>query len=307
MNRLRITILGSLWAASCAITTHETTPSELGRSTGSAALIDALSTPGPLKVQTIVSADWAVDRSGLIDLDHPKASQLEDGLEQIQIYFHAIRHPKHGLFIIDTGVEATRDNPDEALITGMVASAMNADLLKVRNPLGGWLKAQKEPLRGVFMTHLHLDHISGMRDVPHEVPIYTGPGEAQGSAFMYMFTQGIIDKALAGKGALREWSFSPDPSGRFEGVVDVFKDGSLFAIWSPGHTPGSTAYLARTTEGPILFVGDVCHTEWGWKHEVRPGSYTQDPDANTASLASLIALAKAHPAMKIRLGHQRLR
>ncbi len=304
---MHTTIL-ALWSASCAITTHDTTPSQLGRPADGEALIEALSSPGPLKAETIVSADWSVDRAGLIDLEHPKASHLKEGLEPVQIYFHAIRHPKHGLFIIDTGVErAMRDNPSDALITGFLASAMHAELLKVREPRGDWLRAQKEPLRGVFMTHLHLDHVSGMRDVPRDVPIYTGPGEAKASAFLYMFVQGTINKALIGKGALREWRFAADSSGRFEGVVDVFGDGSLFAIWAPGHTPGSTAYLARTVEGPVLFVGDVCHTEWGWRHEIRPGSFTQDPDANTASLNSLIALAKSHPSLTVRLGHQTLR
>jgi len=33
-----------------------------------------------------------------------------------------------------------------------------------------------------------------------------------------------------------------DPSGLFAGVLDVFGDGSFWALWVPGHTPGSTAY-----------------------------------------------------------------
>lgn len=46
-------------------------------------------------------------------------------------------------------------------------------------------------------------------------------------------------------------------------VVDIFVDGSAFAISVPGHTPGSTAYVLRATKGPILLTGETCHTRWG--------------------------------------------
>jgi glyoxylase-like metal-dependent hydrolase (beta-lactamase superfamily II) len=85
----------------------------------------------------------------------------------------------------------------------------------------------------------------------------------------------------------------------------VFGDGSLWALLVPGHTPGSTAYLARTTKGPVLLTGDTCHTRWGWEHDVAPGSFTADHAANVESLKRLRALVAEHPAIDVRLGHQR--
>ena len=89
-------------------------------------------------------------------------------------------------------------------------------------------------------------------------------------------------------------------------MVDVFGDGSLWALATPGHTPGSTAYLARTPTGPILLTGDTCHTAWGWQNGEPPGSFTADRDANRRSLNALRELAARHPKMQVRLGHQRL-
>jgi glyoxylase-like metal-dependent hydrolase (beta-lactamase superfamily II) len=103
-----------------------------------------------------------------------------------------------------------------------------------------------------------------------------------------------------------EWQFQPDADGRFAGVIDVFGDGSLWALLAPGHTPGSTAYLARTVNGPVLLTGDVCHTAWGWQHDVPPGSFTSDRAANVESLARLKKLVAEHPKIEVRLGHQRL-
>ncbi len=291
----------------CVTSHHPVTPSKLGTGSRSAALVEALKTPGPIEVETISSADWKVDRSGLINLDSPRAQEakLEDGLEPIQIYFHVLRHPEKGTFIIDTGVEkALRDAPDDAAITGIVASGAGLEHLKVRTALGDWLAKEERPLAGVLLTHLHLDHIMGLPDVPDATPIFLGPGETKPRALLNFLVNGTTDAELEGKGALNEWQFDKDPDGRFEGLIDVFGDGSLWAISVPGHTPGSTAYLARTPNGPVLFAGDTCHTTWGWEHEVEPGDFTADQEKNRDSLLRLRRFAAEHPGMQVRLGHQ---
>lgn len=294
-------------AAGCQVSSHQTVPSALGEPRSSDRLLALLDTPGPLTLESVSSADWQIDRAGLINLDHPraKAAGLESGDEPIQLYFHALHHPREGLFIIDTGVErALRDAPEDAAVSWLLQKGMHVERMTFHAPLGEWLASRGEPLRGVLLTHLHLDHVLGMPDVPHDTPIYSGPGEVAARSFMNLFVRGTTDAALAGKGALREWSFAPDPAGRFDGLLDVFGDGSLWALWVPGHTPGSTAYLARTTRGPVLLTGDACHTRWGWEHDVEPGTFTADQAENARTLAQLRTLAAAHPALEVRLGHQ---
>jgi glyoxylase-like metal-dependent hydrolase (beta-lactamase superfamily II) len=88
-------------------------------------------------------------------------------------------------------------------------------------------------------------------------------------------------------------------------VVDVFGDGTVWALWVPGHTLGSTAYLVRTPKGPVLLTGDACHTRWGWEHDVEPGTFSSDLPRSAESLARLRRLAAEHPAIDVRLGHQR--
>jgi N-acyl homoserine lactone hydrolase len=156
----------------------------------------------------------------------------------------------------------------------------------------------------VFLTHLHLDHITGMADVPNDTPIFTGPGEAKDSQFMYLFVRGSADKALEGKPALSEWQFQADPTGAFDGVLDLFGDGTVWALWVPGHTPGSTAYLVRTPKGPVLLTGDASHTRWGWDNHVEPGTFTGDASRGTESFKKLQAFVAAHPEVEVRVGHQ---
>jgi glyoxylase-like metal-dependent hydrolase (beta-lactamase superfamily II) len=304
---LTSSLAGSLALTGCAASTHATQPSTLGASARSADLEAIIDKPGPIETESIVSTEWAVTRAGLINLDAPRAraAHLEDGDEPIEVFFHVVRHPRFGTFIIDTGVErALRDAPDTAALRGVVGRFLHTEKMSFEKPLGDWIAAQHEPLRGVFFTHLHTDHVSGAPDLPKTTPIYAGPGETTSRAFLHMFSQGATDRALAGLPPINEWRFAPDADGRFAGVLDVFGDGSFWALWTPGHTPGSTAYLARTAHGPVLYTGDTSHTRWGWENDVEPGSFTADHTRNADSLARLRRLVREHPAIELHLGHQ---
>jgi glyoxylase-like metal-dependent hydrolase (beta-lactamase superfamily II) len=113
------------------------------------------------------------------------------------------------------------------------------------------------------------------------------------------------DEAFAGKDALNEWQFAADASGEFDGVLDVFGEGSVWARWVPRHTPGSTAYLVRTKSGPVLLTGDACHTRWGWEHHVEPGTFNGDLARAAVSFQRLQKFAAAQPKIEVRFGHQR--
>ncbi len=90
-------------------------------------------------------------------------------------------------------------------------------------------------------------------------------------------------------------------------MIDIFGDGSIFAVSAPGHTPGSTAYFVNAVDGAHLITGDAIHTAAGWRGE-RVEYITFDPDRAQAweTLARLQALAHAIPEIIVHPGHQRL-
>ncbi len=293
--------------AGCRASTHATRAGALGTPTSGDTMEKLLDQPGPLEVETVVGADWAVTRAGLIDLNDPKAKAagLTDGDEPIQVYVHVVRHPARGTFLIDSGISRRLvEDPAGAGLSWVVRKFFHPEKMRIGTDTASLLR--REPaLAGVLLTHLHLDHISGIPDVPRNVPIYGGPGDAAERQFLFLFSQGTLDNLLAGHEPLQELPFKPDPSGRFTGVLDLFGDGSLFAVLVPGHTEGSVAYVARTPHGPVLFTGDTSHTRWGWEHDVGPGSFSSDQARNRVSLAALRGLAARHPGLDVRLGHQR--
>ena len=298
----------ALGLCNCAVTTHATAPSTLGVPRSSAAMEAHLDEPGTVEVETVVAADWAVPLSGLVNLDNPKvkAAGFVEHEEPIQIYFHALRHPKRGLYMVDTGVEkALRDDPGASAIGPLVRWQMKLSKMIVRVDTRSWIAEQRRPIDGVFFTHLHVDHIGGLADIPRMVPLYTGAGEASDTRFLNLFVFNSTNDALEGCGPLLEWPSQKDPDGRFPAVTDVFGDEMVWALSTPGHTAGSTAYVVRTPRGPVLLTGDASHTRWGWDNGVEPGTFSSDIESSKKSLAELKSLAARHPKMEVRLGHQR--
>lgn len=279
-----------------------------GKASSSAEMERLIDVPGSIQLESINSADWTSPLSGLLNLKSPAAIQagLKDRDEPIQVYAHLLKHPQRGYYLIDTGVsQKLLDDPQKEGLSWLLLKVMPIHKMQIRKSTGDILEGINGKLSGVFFTHLHLDHISGIPDIPNDVPLYIGATESSAKYILSLFTQGSTDQLFKNKQPLQEWHFQPDPQNKFEGIVDIFEDGSVFAISVPGHTPGSIAYLIRTTKGPVLLTGDTSHTRWGWEHMVEPGDYTQDNERNLTNLKKLKELVARHPQIEIRPGHQR--
>lgn len=302
----RIALIAALAALGCAQTTHDATRASIGQPVDWQTLEATLDQPGPIEMQKVVAASWEVELGGMVNLDHPKAEAagLENEPEPIEIYFYALQHPTRGTFLVDTGVaRSIAQRSDDMPIGWLVRSVMNADALEVHVDTKTWLDDNDVTLEGVLLTHLHLDHILGLTDIPKSTPIYVGPGEPDDSRFLHLFGRSTTDQNLEGFGPLNELQVTQAPGAPFA-AVDIFGDGTLYGLHVPGHTRGSMAYLARTTSGPQLLTGDGCHTAWGWHHDVEPGTFNTDGEQSAKSLAALRAFAKAHPQLTVHLGHQ---
>lgn len=317
---LALTLLAAaVTTGGCAVTSHpaavwapEKAPTALPAPRTWA---EALSGPVTLHFEPVLSARWQVERAGLINLDNPAAADQPHDELPIVLPVHVLTHPTAGLFIVDTGISsalAQQQRTGERVEASAIGWPLTVLLEKLEpvEPLADILARQTDaegaqrPLAGVLFTHLHVDHILGLPDVPADTPLYTGVGEATATGAMNLAVRGTNDALFAGHAAFREIDSTAGVTiGDVAHAVDFFGDGSLWVIPAPGHTPGSLAYVANTDQGPVLFTGDTSHTRWGFVHDVEPGSFTADHAANKQALGALRSIARDVEGLQVYTGH----
>lgn len=90
--------------------------------------------------------------------------------------------------------------------------------------------------------------------------------------------------------------FKPEhPVTKLEGDHDVFGDGSVVLISTPGHTPGHQSLLVRLPKtGAIVLSGDAVHFQSNWENRRVPGG-NFNKEQTLASMQRIAdILAKEH-------------
>jgi len=81
-----------------------------------------------------------------------------------------------------------------------------------------------------------------------------------------------------------------------DGDTDVFGDGSVTLVSTPGHTPGSQSLLVHLkNSGFIILSGDVVHLEGNFKRNIVPSLNTNKAEsiASMEKIRRMIATYKA--------------
>ena len=217
-----------------------------------------------------------------------------------------VRHPQ-GDLLIDTGLGRTiaaqvKDLPFLfRLGTEMVLLQPAADQLDA----AGYDRKQ---LRYILLTHAHWDHVSGVADFPG-VPVLVTAAERR-----FIDDGGWLTataRSMKTTAAFQEYGFDQTPYLGLDQSRDLYGDGSIVIVPTPGHTPGSVAIFLTLPDGArYAFVGDlVWQLEGLLEREARPWFESQqlreDPDSFRHSLLRLSAIAERYPQITIVASHDR--
>lgn len=294
-------------APACRVTSHPTEPFAPPPARAKPTSWDeVLAHPVDVDVQAVVSARWEANRKGLVDLNHPVAKEAGITNEKIPIVLlvGVIRHPTAGDFVVDTGASEELVRRDrKGAVRGLARAVTNT--MEPLESLAGIVARHHLDVSGVLLTHSHFDHVLGLPDLAPDVPIYVGPGELRQRRKLNALLRPTMQRLFDGRDPVRELdpatTLALEP---FSTVVDLVGDGSIWGIVVEGHTKGSMAWLVNSTDGPALFVGDTSHTRWGWDHGVPPGTFTSDHELNAVALEQLRGFVKAHPEIRVYVGHE---
>ena len=82
-----------------------------------------------------------------------------------------------------------------------------------------------------------------------------------------------------------------------DGDTDVFGDGSVTLVSTPGHTPGHQSLLVHLkNSGFIILSGDVAHSEENFDKDIVPSLNTNKPES-IASMRKIKQMITKYKAM----------
>lgn len=137
----------------------------------------------------------------------------------------------------------------------------------------------------VGISHYHFDHVGQAADFPTAKLMI-------GAADMIAFKADPLPFG-AQPDLVRPWLDGKAPVETVAGDKDIFGDGSVVMLATPGHTPGSHALLVRLAQkGPVLLSGDVVHFEEQFENGGVP-PFNTDRAETLASMDRLQKIAKS--------------
>jgi N-acyl homoserine lactone hydrolase len=191
----------------------------------------------------------------------------------IPIPFFLIRHPD-GDVLFDGGMqlEACRDP----------GSYFGEHVLTVMKPEvgeGQHVVAQLEQLgvargsiRYVIQSHLHFDHAGAVGHFPDAEFVVHAAELSYGRDpdwFVDGYKLGDFDRPGV---RWRPIELSEDNA-----ELDLYGDGALRLIYTPGHSPGLVSLVVGLASGPVILAGDAADTEEHYNHRALPGLYLDGP------------------------------
>ena len=145
------------------------------------------------------------------------------------------------------------------------------------------LKIKPEQVKYVGISHFHADHTGQLPTLPNATLLI---GQREWQALTA--AQPMPGANVA---AFKHWisgggKVEPQPSDK-----DVFGDGTVMILRTPGHTPGHQSLLVRLKEkGPVVLVGDAAHFHENYENNGVPG-FNYDRAETLASLDRIKKIA----------------
>jgi glyoxylase-like metal-dependent hydrolase (beta-lactamase superfamily II) len=229
-------------------------------------------------------------------IKHIKMNQGEEPYE-IPVPWFLLKHPQ-GNVVIDGGnaIEAAIDKRGH---WGAVVDAYDP-IMQVSENVVDQLKmvgVAPAEVRFVVQSHLHLDHTGAIGRFPKATTIVQR-AEYEYAQKPHWFSAGAYIRADFDRPGI-SWKFL---GGDYTDNYDLFGDGVLRMIFTPGHSPGHMSFLVTLPKtGPVLLTIDAAYTMDHWENKALPGLVVSSGKA-ADSVAKLRRIAADTGAMVV-TGH----
>lgn len=266
----------------------------------------------PRAATTPLRACW-IDTGG-VDVPAGYATAGAPGVATWRVTSPAllVRHPE-GDVLIDTGISpSAADEVKDLGAWRRFVFSQTAGRNVPRRALPEALAALGvTKLRAVILSHAHPDHAGGVGSLAQDVPVLVAPEEQAFIEAEAKSGRGVVVPAQAKELARRAQAipFDGGAYATWASHFDVFGDGSVVVVPTPGHTPGSVAtFVNLDAHHRLVHVGDLVNLEESLDRGVGKSWLMreltdEDVAATDAQVQTLVALHAADPELVILPAH----
>ena len=228
----------------------------------------------------------------------------------VPVYAFLIDHPRHGPIMIDTGLNWHQAHAHREYYSGPLLRAAFDEgeyLLESEQRLEvqlARLGLRVDDIGLVILTHLHEDHLGGVRDLIGARFLVSRADWTSRNLGLFPFRRTPSLKHVLTDPDLIDFDSGPFHS--FGAAQDVFGDGSVVLLPTPGHSAGHTSvFVDGGTGWQLLCAGDTLYTI---RHlasdQLRPIMLgRRGRDRQLAAIERIRSLYRALPELIIAPGH----
>lgn len=178
--------------------------------------------------------------------------------EWMPIWVMIIEHPE-GIFVIDTGENANVNDPGYFKSSGWFANWFDTTQFKFKvereeeiDKQLEFLRIPTDKIKAVVLTHLHLDHIDGLKYFP-QTPVIVNKAE--------------WEKPFGDLPKLYPKWFKPvlvdlnDQFDVFDQSYFLTESKDMALVRTPGHTWHHCSVILKTSNDYIFFGADICYLQ----------------------------------------------
>lgn len=227
----------------------------------------------------------------------PEALLLKNGRWQdcaVPVRHLSFTHPRLGRCLVDTGYTSRLTRGPRSLPLRIYSALLRPRLQDPGTP---------DAVDTILVTHLHADHVCGLKDFPNAQIYAAGSGlaayaEKRGP---HQLRHGVFAELLPDDLSARAIRFETLPQVQapfgLGPAADICGDGSVLAVPLPGHMRGHTGILWPNRTRPLLYAADAEWLAAAVMQERTPGFpaalVPDDPAAAVTTRARLRAFAAA--------------
>jgi len=263
---------------------------------------EVFASPASVQVHTLETGTTEVPLLGVLNLKHPKAQDLQNRRFSLPVFAHLIRHETQGDYLVDCGLDSSHQQHPYGRMTGLLVRFLLGESSQAEGQdAATQLQRMGIQLKGAFISHFHFDPGASLLDLPRDIQYTVAKGETF-RQIRFLLSYENYEREME---TLYEIDFfQADEMPILGRCADLFGDGSLWAISTPGHTGGHMSFLVNAQPQPILFTCDACLLKLGFEKVIGPGSYCTDIGLAQQSLERMVEFARRYPQVKVVYGHE---